>query len=133
MEKALESLPRDLAQTYERMFESIPTELKSDAIRLLQFLVHSKRPLSLAEVKEVIATKIESDPRGFYMKRRLFCETDILAYCPSLVTVVQADVRELHLAHFSVKEYLLGHGQFQVTAASIYYEDVLDISCGHQW
>jgi hypothetical protein len=47
------------------MFESIPTKLKSDAIRLLQFLVHSKRPLTLAEVKEVIATKIENDSQGF--------------------------------------------------------------------
>jgi hypothetical protein len=53
------------------------------------------------------------------MKRRVFCETDILAYCPSLVTVVHANDKELHLAHFSVKEYLLGHGQFQATAASI--------------
>ncbi|KAJ5171634.1 NACHT nucleoside triphosphatase [Penicillium capsulatum] len=119
MEEALESLPRDLEKTYERMLESIPTKLKSDAIRLLQFLVHSKRPLSLAEVKEVIATKIENDSRGFYMKRRLFCETDILAYCPSLVTVVPADVRELHLAHFSVKEYLLQHHQFKTMASSI--------------
>lgn len=86
-------MPRDLEQTYERMFESIPKKLRSDNIRLLQFLVHSKRPLSLAEVKEVIATKIENDSRGFYIKRRLFCETDIFAYCPSLVTVVPANVR----------------------------------------
>ncbi|KAJ5504613.1 NACHT nucleoside triphosphatase [Penicillium fimorum] len=119
MEEALKSLPRDLDKTYERMFESIPTKLKNDAIRLLQFLVHSKRPLTLAEVKEVIATKIENDSRGFHIKRRLFCETDILAYCPSLVTVVPANDKELHLAHFSVKEYLLGHDQFKVTAASI--------------
>ncbi|KAJ5320677.1 NACHT nucleoside triphosphatase [Penicillium antarcticum] len=119
MEEALESLPLNLNETYERMFESIPTEFKDDATRLLQFLVHSKRPLTLAEVTEVIATQIENESRGFDMKRRLFCETDILAYCPSLVTVVHADDKELHLAHFSVKEYLLGHDQFQVTAASI--------------
>ncbi|CAG7915968.1 unnamed protein product [Penicillium olsonii] len=119
MEEALESLPRDLDKTYERMLESIPTERKSDAIRLLQFLVHSKRPLTLAEVKEVIATKIENDSQGFYMKRRLFCETEILTYCPGLVIVVDAKDKELHLAHFSVKEYLLGHNKFKVTAASI--------------
>jgi hypothetical protein len=35
------------------------------------------------------------------------------------VTVVHANDEELHLAHFSVKEYLLSHDQFQVTAASI--------------
>ncbi|KAJ5136783.1 NACHT nucleoside triphosphatase [Penicillium atrosanguineum] len=119
MEEALESLPLNLNETYERIFESIPTELKIDAIRLLQFLVHSKRPLTLAEVKEVIATQIENESRGFDMKRRLFCETDILAYCPSLVTVIHANDKELHLAHFSVKEYLLRHDQFQITTASI--------------
>jgi hypothetical protein len=119
MEKALEYLLRDLDKAYERMLDSIPTDLKNDAMRLLQFLVHSKRPLTLAEVKEVIATKIEDGSRGFYMKRRLFCETDILAYCPSLVTIVPENEKELHLGHFSVKEYLLKQDQFKVTAASI--------------
>ncbi|KUM55675.1 hypothetical protein ACN42_g11571, partial [Penicillium freii] len=119
MEEALESLPLNLNETYERIFESIPSELRIDAIRLLQFLVHSKRPLTLAEVKEVIATQIEDESRGFDIKRRLFCETDILAYCPSLVTVIYNNDKELHLAHFSVEEYLLRHDQFQITTASI--------------
>jgi ankyrin repeat protein len=119
MEEALASLPLDLSETYQRMIAKIPTELKNDAIRLLQFLVHSKRPLKLAEAKEVIATQIETDSRGFDIKRRLFCETDIIEYCPSLVTVVHATAKELHLAHFSVKEYLLGENQFNITTASI--------------
>jgi hypothetical protein len=94
-------------------------ELKNDAIRLLQFLVYSKRPLSLAEAKEVIATQIESESRGFNIKRRLFCETDGLDYYPGLVTVVYATDKELHLAHFSVKEYLLADDQFEITTASM--------------
>jgi hypothetical protein len=119
MEKALASLPPNLNETYRRMIASIPSELKNDAIRLLQFLVHSKRPLKLAEAKEVIATQIENEPRGFDIKRRLFCEIDIMDYCPSLVTVAHATGKELHLAHFSVKEYLLGENQFEITTASI--------------
>ncbi|OWT42644.1 Pfs, NACHT and Ankyrin domain protein [Pochonia chlamydosporia 170] len=118
IEKALASLPRDLKETYQLMMERIPTELKKDAERLLQFLVHLKRPLKLAEAKEVIATQIEDEPRGFDVKRRLFRETDVLNYCPSLVTVVHATDKELHLAHFSVKEYLLGEIQFNITTAS---------------
>jgi hypothetical protein len=95
------------------MIQCIPAELKKDAIRLLQFLVHSKRPLKLAEAVEVIATQIEHEPRGFDVKRRLFRDTDVLDYCPSLVTVIEASdfgttTNELYLAHFSVKEYLLG-------------------------
>ncbi|OQD72693.1 hypothetical protein PENANT_c227G08858 [Penicillium antarcticum] len=40
-------------------------------------------------------------------------------YCPSLVTVIYTNDKELHLAHFSVEEYLLRHDQFQITTASI--------------
>ncbi|CAG8262989.1 unnamed protein product [Penicillium salamii] len=119
IEKALVSLPRTLNETYRRMITAIPTELKNDAIRLLQFLVYSKEPLKLAEAKEVIATPIENGSQGFNIKYRLFCETDILSYCPGLVTVFHAIETELHLAHFSVKEYLLGEDEFTVTTASI--------------
>jgi hypothetical protein len=101
------------------MIASIPTELKTDAIRLLQFLVHSKRPLKLAEAKEIIATQIENESHGLDTKRRLFCDTDVLDYCPSLVTVVHAADKELHLAHFSVKEYLVREDPFELTTASM--------------
>ncbi|KAK7224191.1 hypothetical protein V2G26_012194 [Clonostachys chloroleuca] len=115
---ALASLPPDLAATYRRMIESIPTELKTDAMRLLQFLVHVERPLTLAEAKEVIATQIENEPRGFDVKRRLYRDADVLDYCPSLVTVVHAPDDELHLAHFSVKDYLLRENKFDIISAS---------------
>ncbi|PLB48774.1 Pfs, NACHT and ankyrin domain protein, partial [Aspergillus steynii IBT 23096] len=119
IEEALASLPRNLNETYQRMMESIPMDRKMDAIRLLQFLVHSKRPLTLAEAKEVIATHFKNGSRGFDPKRRLFCETDLLDYCPGLATIVPAKDKELHLAHFSVKEYLLKNINFNFMAASI--------------
>ncbi|KAK2930486.1 Ankyrin repeat [Fusarium oxysporum f. sp. vasinfectum] len=124
IEIALESLPSDLNETYRRMIQSIPSEYKSSAIRLLQFLVHTKRPLTLAEAIEVIATEINQEPRGFDVKRRLFQAADILRYCPSLVTIAEATnyaetVDELHLAHFSVKEYLLEQAEFDLESASI--------------
>ncbi|KAJ5503361.1 NACHT nucleoside triphosphatase [Penicillium fimorum] len=119
IEEALVSLPQTLNETYQRMIASIPMGRKNDAIRLLQFLVHSKEPLKLAEAKEVIATPIESGSQGFNIKRRLFCVTDILGYCPGLLTVFHASEAELHLAHFSVKEYLLGENDFTIATASI--------------
>ncbi|EAQ91377.1 hypothetical protein CHGG_03312 [Chaetomium globosum CBS 148.51] len=124
IEEALASLPRNLEETYRRMIQNIPADRQRDAIRLLQFLVHSKRPLKLAEAKEVIATQIEHKPR-FDVKRRPFHETYVLGYCPGLVTVVHVtdeelhSDKELHLAHFSVKEYLLKDNQFDIPTASI--------------
>ncbi|KAJ5590153.1 Pfs NACHT and ankyrin domain protein [Penicillium hetheringtonii] len=149
IEEALASLPPNLNETYRRMIESIPMEVKNDAIRLLQFLVHSHRPLTVAEAKEVIATQIENEYRRFDTRRRLFCETDVLYYCPSLVTIVPVDYvmnkpppicssrkKELHLAHFSVKEYLLGDNNFRIPTASVsitktcftYLNDISDSS-----
>ncbi|SCO84738.1 uncharacterized protein FRV6_08865 [Fusarium oxysporum] len=124
IEIALLSLPRDLNETYYRMLENIPSEYRRDAIRLLQFLVHTKRPLTLPEAVEVIATEINQEPRGFTVKRRLFQAADILRYCPSLVIIAKVTkyaktVEELHLAHFSVKEYLLKQAQFNLENASI--------------
>ncbi|CEL07105.1 Putative Pfs, NACHT and Ankyrin domain protein [Aspergillus calidoustus] len=119
MEEALASLPQTLNETYQRMIANIPAELQNDAIRLLQFLVHSKRPVKLAEAKEVIATQIKTKARGFSVKRRLFYETDVLKYCPGLLTVVQATNKELHLAHFSVKEYLGEMNGFSNATASV--------------
>ncbi|PNP84303.1 hypothetical protein FNYG_02376 [Fusarium nygamai] len=124
IEIALMSLPRDLNETYYRMVQNMPSEYKSSAIRLLQFLVHTKRPLALSEAIEVIATEINQEPRVFHIKRRLFQATDILRYCPSLVTIAEVKrypgtMEELHLAHFSVKEYLLRQAQFDLESASI--------------
>jgi ankyrin repeat protein len=121
---ALRALPQDLDETYYRMLKSIPEEYKSSAIRLLQFLVYTKRPLTLAEAIEVIATEIDQEPRGFNINSRLSLEADILRYCPSLVIIAKVrnyteTVKELHLAHFSIKEYLIKQAQFDLKSASI--------------
>ncbi|EAQ85234.1 hypothetical protein CHGG_09248 [Chaetomium globosum CBS 148.51] len=119
-----ETLPRDLYETYHRMLQGIPANIAKDAVRLLQFLVHAKRPLTLREAVEVIATQTDEEPRGLDPKRRLFREADVLRYCPGLVSVIEAysdcgkTREELQLAHFSVKEYLLKQDQFDIKRAS---------------
>ncbi|KAM6516681.1 hypothetical protein FALCPG4_014855 [Fusarium falciforme] len=106
------------------MLQNIPSTYKSGAIRLLQFLVYAKRPLKLSEAVEVIATQIDREPRRFHVGNRLFSGADVLRYCPSLVLIADVTrygetVQELHLAHFSVKEYLLKEDQFDLGSASI--------------
>ncbi|KAL6918448.1 hypothetical protein FSST1_009943 [Fusarium sambucinum] len=120
---ALESLPNNLDETYERMIGRIPPEKKPSAIRLLQFLIHTKRPLEVTEAVEVLATNIYMDPPGFSIDGRLFKPHDILRYCPSLIVIAESrewdrTSEELHLAHFSVKEYLLKQTEFDLGEAS---------------
>ncbi|KAF9770460.1 hypothetical protein IL306_012005 [Fusarium sp. DS 682] len=106
------------------MLINIPPEYKRGAIRLLQFLIHTKRPLKVLEAIEVIATQVDQGPRGFNVNGRLCQKRDVLRYCPSLVIIVEVTksdetVEELHLAHYSIRDYLLEQAQFDLENASI--------------
>ncbi|CAG2000163.1 unnamed protein product [Fusarium graminearum] len=124
MRLALATLPQNMDEMYHRILENIPAEYKSGAIRLLQFLVHTKRPLKLAEAIDVIATEIEEEPQGFDPNGRLSLEDDILQYCPGFLTIIKVTgyngvvSYQIHLAHFSVKEYLLKQPKFNIQNAS---------------
>ncbi|OHW99045.1 ankryin repeat protein [Colletotrichum incanum] len=112
IEAALKALPRDLNETYNRILQHIPQERKRKAIRLLQFLVHSERPLLLQEAVDVVAVRLDNGQRYFDVEDRVPCPADITRFCPSLVSITRASdnekvTEELQLAHFSVKEYLL--------------------------
>ncbi|KAF6806492.1 NACHT and ankyrin domain protein [Colletotrichum plurivorum] len=84
----LNMLPRDLSETYGRILRSIPQEFEEKSMRLLQFLVYSKKPLTLEQGVEVIATNFDEETPHFDVDSRLFINTDILRHCPSLVSVV---------------------------------------------
>ncbi|KAH6681171.1 hypothetical protein F5X68DRAFT_243307 [Plectosphaerella plurivora] len=123
---ALKKLPKTLAETYQRMLESIPEHKRAVSLRLLKFLVHSKRPLLVSEAIEVIATDIEAASPCFDPDGRLYDTSRLLAYCPGLVSIVSVKQwfpgnsrTELHLAHLSVKEYLLEKDDMTLGAASI--------------
>lgn len=103
---ALSDLPADLDKTYARMIDSIPSNLRSDAFRLLHFILHSHRPLSLAEAIEVVATEVTDEKAHFDIERRVFRGETLLEYCPGLVTITGYYSKEVRLAHFSIKEYL---------------------------
>jgi hypothetical protein len=114
LRKALASLPETLDETYGRIISSIPDTQKPYAIRILQFLTYSERPLRIEEAVDAIAVETEEDPY-FDIKDRLPDPWEISCYCSSLVVVVSAKEHsynkddkpvELQLAHFSVKEYL---------------------------
>ena len=131
LQRSLSSLPPTLDETYARILRQIPPEHKRNAIRILQLLAFSKRPLRIEEVVDAIAIDPEGSPH-FDPKNRMPDKGEISCYCSSLVTIVCKEIRkeshewigeesdgesdgelenkkimELHLAHFSVKEYLL--------------------------
>ncbi|KAK4232828.1 putative vegetative incompatibility protein, partial [Achaetomium macrosporum] len=113
LESALRSLPQDLDQTYSRILTSIPEGRREKAVRILQFLTYSERPLTIQEAVDAIAIRLDAD-RQFDPKYKLPCPNEITRFCSSLVSLVtrrsgEETVTELELAHFSVKEYLMSN------------------------
>ena len=112
LRQALASLPKTLDETYVRILDGIPSNHKQDTIRILQFLAYSERPLRLEEAVDAIVVKPEVSP-GFKLEDRMPKPEEIVSSCSSLAIIVPIwdrrsgqEIRELRLAHFSVKEYL---------------------------
>ena len=111
---ALKSLPKTLDETYSRILRGIPSEYKQNAVRILQFLTYSERPVGIEEAVDAIAVDTKGE-QYFNPKNRMPDPQEIACYCSSLVVVVSKQghshdggnkLVKLQLAHFSVKEYL---------------------------
>jgi hypothetical protein len=114
LRKSLASLPRTLDQTYDRILTAISEEYAEYAMRILQWLTFSARPLSVEEVTEVVAIDVARDV-AFDRDEVLEDPLEALNICSSLVTITTNEVdrksgsaqRIVALAHYSVQEYLV--------------------------
>ena len=124
LRKALHSLPTTLEETYDRIFLCIGQESRDNAVKLLQWLAFSARPLTLLEMAEVFA--IDRDEVRFNPDQRPREPRTILDICSTLITISHTTVHKyyygnplrglpasvvepgiLSLAHLSVKEYII--------------------------
>jgi ankyrin repeat protein len=116
LRQSLATLPRTLDETYDRILASIREEDCVYAIRILQWLTFSARPLSIEEVAEVAATDVAREPI-FDRDEVLVDPLEALEICSSLVTLTTKEVKWLNkpsqrivtLAHYSVQEYLVSN------------------------
>jgi hypothetical protein len=114
LRKSLASLPRTLDQIYDRILTAISEEYSKYAMRILQWLTFSARPLSVEEIAEVVAIDVARDP-AFDRDEVLEDPLEVLDICSSLVTITTDEVdrrsgsaqRIVALAHYSVQEYLV--------------------------
>ncbi|EFQ99323.1 ankyrin repeat-containing protein [Nannizzia gypsea CBS 118893] len=112
LNKCLEGLPRDLDETYERMLCNIDEDAFEEARRMLTLLCYSVRPLTVSEVIDGIAVSLD-EPAYLDHQRRLEGADDLHGLCPGLISIVHSENRSksptVHIAHFSVQEYLQSH------------------------
>ena len=102
---ALDNLPRDLPQTYERIL-SANTETDDIDIckRIFLWVATAKRPLTLEELREAIG--IEPLQQNWDSSRFVNDMSQAIACCGSL-TFVEEEHQAVHFTHYSVKQYLL--------------------------
>ena len=112
LRRQLNELPKSLDETYERVLKEIEsTNQGRHARRLLHCLAVAIRPLSVAELAEVLAVDLDAAdgeiPRFHAEWRWEDQEQAVLSACSSLVSIVDRDgCRVVQFSHFSVKEYL---------------------------
>ncbi|KAF8507399.1 hypothetical protein JB92DRAFT_2793512, partial [Gautieria morchelliformis] len=142
LKKALMRLPKTLNETYDQILAAIDEDDKQSALSLLQWLAFPCDTLSVDQAMDVIATDPDAiDEPLFDIRRRLRDPRDILAICPSLVTitfqedhsnkgntdhhadgVLSTEIGKIRLAHFSVREYLISdYLRMSTSTLSCYY------------
>lgn len=82
----MRSLPKTLDETYVRILRNIPDEFSDHAVRILEWLTYSTRPIHLHELAEVVAVNPDGNPWFDYDAR--FAESrELLSVCSSLITI----------------------------------------------
>ena len=112
LRQTLDELPESLDGTYERVMMEIMRANQSHAYRMLQCLTVANRPLSVAELAEILAFDF-NEAKGGIPKLNANWRWDdheqvVLSTCSSLVTVVpNRRSPVVQFSHFSVKEFLM--------------------------
>ena len=113
LRRALQSLPKDLDDTYARILRAIDDEGHyAQVFKILQLLIGSNEPVPVEEAAETIIIELDDMPQ-VDLDRRLIDSDDVLSMCSALVILekqendIDGQKRVLRLAHFSIREYLL--------------------------
>ena len=112
LRQTLNELPESLDGTYERVMMEIMRANQSHAYRMLQCLTVANRPLSVAELAEILAFDFNEAKGGIPKLNSNWRWDDheqaVLSTCSSLVTVVPNRGSPIvQFSHFSVKEFLM--------------------------
>ncbi|KAJ5806319.1 uncharacterized protein N7503_003921 [Penicillium pulvis] len=122
LEQAIAAAPMRLEDTYQRNWIKIlerPERVRNRAMSLLRWIVFSLRPLKVQELAEALLISEDCDD-VLVNETPDYIDTDfvnngILGCCGSLLDIRKMEgehgigVRTVHLAHFTVKQYLLGN------------------------
>ena len=83
----LEDLPYDLDEVYDRIISGIDKKYREHALKIMQWLSFSIRPLQLTEVAQVVGVVSDANQGlRFETSRIITNPRSVLTICSSLVT-----------------------------------------------
>jgi hypothetical protein len=83
----LQGLPHNLDEVYDRIISGLNERHREDALKILQWLSFSARPLGLNEVAEIVGVVPDADQGLRFKPSRVPPNSrSVLAICSSLVT-----------------------------------------------
>jgi hypothetical protein len=123
MEDALASLSPSLDSAFEKTIlriQRLPESRRQLGINILMWISHAKRPLDVSELSDALS--IKSGQTASSLKHRP-SPSIMLECCQGLVSVEQ-NADYIHLAHYSIQEYLVKNskslfGDAQINLGSI--------------
>ncbi|KAJ9149081.1 Zinc finger, ZZ-type [Pleurostoma richardsiae] len=137
IKRTLDTLPKTLDETYERILADMFKQSAEKAWAILVWLLFSARPLTLEELAEAAVARPDTIPVD--PDDRLIESTEILRICRSLITVSKDDTDYygmdceefslVHFAHFSVKEYLVSERSKLFCASAETAHEFIASSC----
>lgn len=119
---ALERLPKDLPETFDRVLCKLYEEKSSDPVlarKIFALISTAQRPLTVAEIREAIGItpgEIAWDPRKLINDM-----SKALGGCGSLLIVDEED-STVHFTHHSVRQYILSSSDHSI--AGRYHVDL---------
>jgi hypothetical protein len=89
LEIQLEGLPRSLDEVYDRIVSGLDMKYREDALKILQWLSFSARPLKLAEVAQVVGVVPDLNQGLRFKPSRISANPrSTLTICSSFVTEI---------------------------------------------
>ena len=138
LKRALQSLPKDLDETYERVLLNIDEQSREIAVNALRWLCFSTKPMGGSQLAEALA--ILPSESSFDEEARIVDPCDLLTLCPGLIKTYSAtgDSGEAYrkdelahmswcfeISHFSVKEFLVSDRIRASRAAGFFLDSTL--------
>jgi hypothetical protein len=81
----LQTLPKTLEETYERVLLRIEERHRHSAFKVLQWLAFAARPITIKEAAELLAVDLRREP-CYNPNLKLFDPEDVMILCSSLIT-----------------------------------------------